>query len=78
MDIDWGSLAVVGIVSLGVSIAVVVLVAFALVGLSARDRTAAPTGAGTALGPAAGTATAVVCLVATAAIVGYGLYVIVS
>ena len=78
MDIDWGSLAVVGIVSLAVSIAVVVLGAFALVGLAARDRTAAPTGTGAALSPAAGTATAVLCLAATAAIIGYGLYVIVS
>ena len=81
MSIAWGSLLVVCAVSLAAGVAVVVLVALALVGLSAwapqpvggpRDGARPPLGAG------AGTAVAAVCLLAAAAIVGYGLYVIVS
>lgn len=75
MDIDWGSLAVVGVVSLAAAVAVVVLVAFALVGLSART---APAEGGGTLSPGAGTAVAALCLLATAAIVVYGLYMIVA
>jgi hypothetical protein len=81
MTIAWGSLLVVCVVSLAVGVAVVVLVAFALVGLSARA--AQPVGgpadgAKPSLSPAAGTAIAVLCLLAVAAIVGYGLYLIVA
>jgi hypothetical protein len=81
MSIAWGSLLVVCVVSLAVGVAVVALVAFALVGLSARaprpvgghDDGAAPP-----LSPATGTAVAALCLLAVAAIVGYGLYVIIA
>lgn len=64
----------------------VVLIAFALVGLSARA-TGAVVGGGpataesrprVALSPVAGTAVAGLCLLATAAIVGYGLWIIIS
>ena len=88
MTIDWGALGVVTLVSFAVAILVVVLVSLALVGLSARDPaqegelvSADETpiiGRGTrSLSPAAGTTVAVVCLLAAAAIVLYGLYVIV-
>jgi len=61
---------------------VVLLVAFALVGLSAAAAGRHADGradAGTpGLPPAAGTALAVLCLLATAVVVGYGLYLIVG
>lgn len=82
MSIKWGSLALVGFVSFGVSVGVVVLAAFAMVGLSARNRAADVTtfegGTRTTLGPAAGTAVAAVCLAAILSVVAYGLWVIVS
>ncbi|GAA5131646.1 hypothetical protein [Pseudonocardia adelaidensis] len=81
MSIAWGSLLVVCVVSLAVGVAVVALVAFALVGLSARA--AQPVGgpgdgARPPVSPAAGTTIAAICLLAVAAIVGYGLYLIVA
>ena len=81
MSIAWESLLVVCVVSLAVGVAVVALVAFALVGLSARA--ARPVGgpddgARPPFGAQTGTAVAVLCLLAVVAIVGYGLYVIVA
>jgi hypothetical protein len=81
MRIAWGSLLVVCVVSLAVGITVVSLVAFALVGLSARA--AQPVGgpddgAEPPVSSAVGTTIAALCLLAVAAIVGYGLYVIVA
>ncbi|WP_433507850.1 hypothetical protein ACQP04_16155 [Pseudonocardia halophobica] len=64
------------LVSLVVGVALIALVAFALVGLSARNQPATVGRRG--LSPAAGTAVAGLCLAASALIVGYGLYVIVS
>jgi hypothetical protein len=81
MDIAWGSLLAVCVVSLAVGVAVVALVAFALVGLSSRATRPAggpDDGAERPLGPAAGTVIAALCLLAVAAIVGYGLYLIVA
>jgi hypothetical protein len=70
------------IVAAAATLAVVSLVAFALVGWSARadqrDRGSEPGAAAPALGPTAGTAVAVLCLAAAASIVGYGLYLIVA
>jgi hypothetical protein len=80
MNVDWGAVLVVCAVSLAAGVAVVALVALALVGLSARapQRVGGPEdGARPALTPAAGTAVAGLCLLAAAAIVGYGLYIIV-
>jgi hypothetical protein len=71
--INWAALGLVGIVSL----AVAVLVSFAIVGLSAREHSLGGTGTG-AIRPAAGTAIAALCLLAVVAVVGYGLYVIVA
>ena len=81
MDINWASLGVVVVVSLAVGVVVVVLVSLALTGLSAR--VAQPAGGpedGTAprLSAGAGTAIAAVCLLAVAAILGYGLYLIIA
>jgi hypothetical protein len=70
--INWAALGLVGIVSL----AVAVLVSFAIVGLSAREHSLGGTGTG-AIRPAAGTAIAALCLLVVA-VVGYGLYVIVA
>jgi hypothetical protein len=88
MSINWGALGVVTIVSFAIGVLVVVLVSLAVVGLSAResvqdgergsaDDTPVIGRGGTTLSPAAGTAVAVVCLLGAAAIVLYGLYVIV-
>ena len=88
MSIHWEALAAVALVSLIVGVLVVVLVSLAMVGLSARepaqggerasaDDTPVIGRGGSTLSPAAGTAVAVVCLLGAAAIVLYGLYVIV-
>ncbi|GAA1834783.1 hypothetical protein GCM10009836_11380 [Pseudonocardia ailaonensis] len=89
MTVAWGSLGVVALVSLVAGVALIVLVSFALVGLSARARPGEVGGAGTGaagtrvagargMSPAAGTAVAVVCLLAAALIVGYGLWVLIA
>ena len=81
MQIDWATLATIAVVAAAAAVTVVLLVAFALVGLSdsagqrAQDR---PGGGLTWLPPARGTALAVLCLLATALIVGYGLYLIIA
>lgn len=86
MTIDWGALAIVAAVSLAVGVLVVVLVSFALVGLSARELS--PTGETTdempaidrtrsRLSTAAGTAIAALCLVIASAIVLYGFFILV-
>ena len=75
MNINWGALGLVGIVSLAVSVVVVALVSFALVALSARETSADGSTGGMSAGT--GTAIGVVCLVAVAAIVGYGLYIVI-
>jgi hypothetical protein len=81
VSIAWGSLFLVCVVSLAVGVAIVVLVAFALVGLSARQHATVggpDDGAPTGVSPAAGTAIASVCVLAAAVIVGYGLWIIIS
>ena len=78
MTINWGALGIVAAVSLVVGVLLVVLVSFALVGLSAREPAPADE-AGTVHGGVsrtAGTVMAVLCLLATSAIVCYGLYMI--
>ena len=87
MTIDWGALAIVAVVSLAVGVLVVVLVSFALVGLSAREPTlAAETKDATPvvgprqnrLSPSAGVVTAALSLAGAAAIILYGLYLLVA
>jgi ABC-type nickel/cobalt efflux system permease component RcnA len=81
MNIHWAALGIVCVVSLAVGVAIVALVAFALVGLSAR---ATPTAVGTdghhsaTLSAGTGTGIAGACLLAVAVIVAYGLYIIIS
>lgn len=90
--INWGALGLVSIVSLAVGVVVVVLVAIALVGLSAREASLVgspaeaatadggePVGraAGPVMSAGAGTALAVICLLAVAAIVVYGLSLVI-
>ena len=88
MSIHWEALAAVALVSLIVGVLVVVLVSLALVGLSARapaqdgepvsaDETPIIGRGSTPLSPAAGTTVAAICLLAAAAIVVYGLYLII-
>ena len=81
MSIAWGSLLEVCVVSLAVGVTIVVLVALALVGLSARVAVPAggpDDGAPPPVSPAVGTAVAAVCLLAATAIVGYGRWIIVA
>ena len=88
--INWGALGAVSLVSLAAGAVIVVLLALALVGLSAREPVLADDVAesadgaepvGKATGPvrsaAAGTALAGLCLHAVAAIVVYGLALII-
>lgn len=78
MTIDWGALGLVSVVSLAVGVVTVVLFALGIVGLAARRETVggAHDGRGPTLGPAAGTAVAVICFAGCAAILLYGLYII--
>lgn len=81
MQIDWESLATVGIVAAAVAVTVVLLVSFALVALGGHRRQSAGTPdrdqpAGVSLGP--GTAVAALCLLAAGLVVGYGLYLIIG
>jgi len=81
VHIDWGSLFVITVVAAAAALAVVLLVGFALVGLSMRTRHHADgtDGAGSAdPRPAIGLAVAVLCLFAAGLIVCYGLYLIVA
>lgn len=81
MGIAWGSLFLVFVVSLAVGVMIVALVAFALVGLSARERAAVGgphDGATSGLSASTGTAVAGVCLLAVAAIVAFGLYIVIA
>ena len=80
MSIAWGSLLVVCLVSLAIGVTIVVLVAFALVGISARVGVPAggPDDGAPTLNPTVGSAIAGLCLLAAALIVGYGLWIIIA
>jgi hypothetical protein len=87
MVINWGALGVVAIVSLAIGVLVVVLASLALVGLSTRepvdldpvsaDESPIIGHGGSKLSLTTGTVVATACLLGAAAIVLYGLYVIV-
>jgi hypothetical protein len=86
MPINWGALGIVAVVSLVVGVLVVVLVSFALVGLSTRepDEAAGPADEALVIGRGSsgqsrltGAIVTAVCLLGAAAIVGYGLYLLV-
>jgi hypothetical protein len=80
VTINWGALGVVAGVSLVIAVLVVVLVSFALVGLSARepepDGTSVVRSGRSGLSRTAGTASAAICLLGATAIVLYGLYIL--
>ena len=81
MTVHWGSLISVFVVALCSTVAVVVLVTVAMLGLSTRSTRAAALCEPTrhpAFSPAAGTAVAAVCLAAAALIVLVGLWAIVA
>jgi hypothetical protein len=81
MTIHWDSLFAVFAVSLGSTVAVVVLVTLALLGLSIRARrpAAAPVARRhPVISPAVGTTVAAVCLGAAALIVLCGLWVLIA
>jgi hypothetical protein len=81
MSIHWDSLLAVFVVSLSSTVAVVVLVTLAMLGLSARAprlvRSDAPTRHALS-SPLMGTAVAGVCLSAAAVIVLFGLWTMVA
>ncbi|WP_410594539.1 hypothetical protein [Amycolatopsis sp. lyj-23] len=73
MHIDWGSLGLVFVVALAAVVVLTSLFSFGVVGLSQRDSAREAGGSGS--GPLAG---AVICFALCAAIVGYGIYLIVA
>jgi hypothetical protein len=73
MHLDWSALGKVTAVSVGVSVAVVVVFALGVLGL-ARHEGAREEGGGTS---SLGMAQAGLCFVACAAVVAYGIYLIV-
>jgi hypothetical protein len=75
VSIAWGSLLIVFIVTFGVAVAVVVLVSLGLVGLSAR--TVSLDGPPACVGAKAGTVIGGLCLLVAAAIIAFGVYIIV-
>jgi hypothetical protein len=81
VHIDWASLITVAVVAAAAALSVVLLVAFALVALSARPGlpAAGPDGGQTSgTRPGVGTAIAVLCVLTAGLIVCYGLYLIIT
>ena len=81
MHIDWASLVAVAVVAAAATLTVVLLVAFALVGLSARSGLPVDGpdgGEASGIRPSVGTAIAVLCVLAAGLIVAYGLYLIIA
>jgi hypothetical protein len=77
VHIDWATLAAIGVVAAAAAITVVLLISFALVGLSGPSARHVDDRAPGAR-PAPGLAVAALCLVAAGLIVAYGLYLIVA
>jgi hypothetical protein len=81
VTVDWGSLGIAAVASAAVTVGVVSLVAFALVGLSARVPPpigGRNDGAPPPVRPAVGASIAAVCTLAVALIVAYGLFLVVT
>ena len=81
MHIDWASLVEVAVVAAAAALAVVLLVAFSLVALSAPSGlpVGGPDDGDTSrTRPGVGTAIAVLCVLAAGLIIGYGLYLIIA
>jgi hypothetical protein len=80
VEIAWGTLAAIAVVAAAAALTVVLLVAFAIVGLSASSaQPAEGSDDGDAPGTRfAGTAIAVLCVLAAGLIVCYSLYLIIE
>ena len=78
MHIDWASLVTVAVVAAAAALTVVLLVAFAIVALSARSELPADGADASDIRPGVGTAIAVLCVLAAGLIVCYGLYLIIA
>ena len=79
MNIDWGTLAAIAVVAAAAALTVVLLVSFALVALSGSPgRTDGPDGEDSGPSVAVGRGIAVLCVLAAASVVGYGLYLIIA
>ena len=81
MHIDWATLAVIAVVAAAATVTIVLLVSFAVLGLSSAPGPGVP-GPGATVRPharpAGGPVLAVLCLLAAAAVVGYGLSLIIA
>jgi hypothetical protein len=80
VHIDWGTLVTIGVVATAAAVSVVLLVSFAILGLSASPARPVHDRDGGASGgqSTSGVALAVVCLLAAGLIVSYGLYLIIA
>ena len=76
MHIDWATLAAIGVAAAAAAVTVVLLISFALVGLSRSGRQVEDRAPGAR--PAPGVTVAAFCLGAAGLIVAYGLYLIVA
>ena len=76
MHIDWATLAAIAVVAAAATVTVVLLVSFALVGLSAPSARQVDGREAGRHGPGVGVAT--LCLAAAGLIVAYGLYLIIA
>ncbi|MFF4477189.1 hypothetical protein ACFY1A_09340 [Streptomyces sp. NPDC001520] len=73
MQLDWSALGQVTAVSIGVTVAVVVVFALGVLGLARAEAAREENGTGSTVG----LTQAGLCLVACAAVVAYGIYLIV-
>ncbi|MFD8392473.1 hypothetical protein ACFV2N_25585 [Streptomyces sp. NPDC059680] len=73
MHVDWSALGKVAAVSLGVTVAVVVVFTFGVLGLSRAEAD----GAGRSAAATLGRLQAALCFLACAAVVAYGIHLIV-
>jgi hypothetical protein len=73
VHVDWAALGITAIASLAIAVTVVALVSFALVGFSSSED---EPGYRPALSPIAGNAVGITCLIATAMIVLYALWLV--
>jgi hypothetical protein len=81
MHIDWATLGMIAVVAAAAALAVVLLLACAMVGWSARTRPSVDGVGGSGVSgtqAAVGTAVAGLCVLAAGLIVGYGLYLIIA
>jgi len=81
VHIDWATLGAIAVVAAAAGVTVVLLVSFAVLGLSGSPGRGVPDAGATGrphARPAGGPVLAVLCLLAATAVVGYGLYLIIA